>query len=59
MLYSKDVENITGLSRRTANKILNKIKAHYHKGEDDFITITEFCSYYRIDEALVKPFLVD
>ena len=57
IIYAKDVENITGRRRRTAYLLMQKIKAHYRKTNEDCITITEFCMYMKIEEKLVREFL--
>lgn len=59
VIYPKDIENITGRRRNTARIILQKIKKHYDKKKDEFITIREFCEFMRMDEDLVKDFLCD
>ncbi len=59
IIYAKDIENITGRRRRTCYAILEKIKKHYNKKKEDFITIKEFCEFMSISEDLVKDFLVD
>jgi hypothetical protein len=59
VIYAKDIENITGRKRRTCYTILEKIKKHYNKGKNEFITIKEFCEFMSISEELVRDFLVD
>ena len=59
VIYAKDIENITGRRKRTCHTILKKIKKHYRKKKNDFITIKEFCQFFKISEDLVKDFLVD
>jgi len=57
VLYPKDVENITGRSDRTARKLLQKIRLALGKSPDEFVTVKEFCTFYGIEEELVKDFL--
>ena len=57
VIYPKDVENITGRAARTARKLLQKIRLALGKSPDEFVTVKEFCSFYGIDEELVKDFL--
>lgn len=59
IIYAKDIENITGRRKRTCYTILEKIKKHYKKKKDDLVTIKEFCEFMRIDEDLVKDFMID
>lgn len=56
-LYPKDVENITGLSDRTARNIVQKIKHSFGKSPHQFVTVKEFCIFFGIEEELVKDFL--
>ena len=57
VLYPKDIENITGRSARTARKLLQKIRLALEKNPDEFVTVKEFCTFYGIEEELVKEFL--
>ena len=59
VVYSKDVENITGRRPRTAQIILKRIKKHYKKDKLDFVTIHEFCEFMGIKEEVVREFLTD
>jgi len=59
VIYARDIENITGRKRRTAQIIMQKIRVFFNKGEKDFITVTEFCQFMNIEEELVRDFLVD
>jgi hypothetical protein len=59
IIYAKDVERITGRRLRTCYTILEKIRKHYNKNKNDFITVKEFCLFLNIDESLVKDFLTD
>jgi len=56
-LYPKDVENITGLSDRTARSIVQRIKQTFGKSSHQFVTVKEFCLFYGIDEELIRDFL--
>ena len=59
VVYSKDIENITGRRPRTAQAILQKIKKYYNKGKFEYITIDEFCEFMRMKKELVREFLTD
>ena len=59
IIYNRDVKNITGRKCRTCQTILQRVSALYNKGKNDLVTITEFCAYMRMDERLVREFLVD
>ncbi|RXK60675.1 hypothetical protein ESA94_09430 [Lacibacter luteus] len=57
VLYTRDVENITGRRGRTARQLLQKIRTALGKSKDEFITIKEFSLFTGIDEELIKDFL--
>jgi len=57
VLYTRDVENITGRRGRTARKLIQKIRDALGKSKDEFITIKEFSLFTGIDEELIKDFL--
>jgi hypothetical protein len=57
IIYTKDVENLTGKSAQTARRLLREIKAKLGKGEEDFVTVAEFCACTGITEEELAPFL--
>ena len=57
VLYTRDVENITGRRGRTSRQLLQKIRNALGKSKDEFITIKEFALFTGIDEDLIKDFL--
>lgn len=57
VIYTRDVENITGLRDRTARQLMQKIRNALGKSKDEFITIKEFSLFTGIDEELIKDFL--
>jgi hypothetical protein len=57
VIYTRDVENITGLRDRTARQLMQKIRNALGKSKDEFITIKEFSLFTGIDEDLIKDFL--
>lgn len=59
VIYARDIENVTGRKRRTAQVIMQKIRAFFNKSEKDFATVSEFCRFMNIEEELVRDFLVD
>jgi hypothetical protein len=59
VIYSKDVENITGGSRRAAQRLIQNIYKAFGKPKHQFITIQEFCEYTGMEEELVRDFLAD
>ena len=59
VVYSKDIENITGRGPRTAQRILQRIKKYYNKEKFEYVTIHEFCEFMGIKEDLARGFLKD
>ena len=59
VIYAKDVERITGRRPRTCYTILEKVRKHYGKRKDDFVTVQEFAAFLNLDEQLVKEYLSD
>jgi hypothetical protein len=57
VIYTRDIENITGRKRRTCQTILEKIRKRYNKNKEQFITVKEFCEFMKIEESLVREFL--
>ncbi len=57
VVFSKDVENITGLSKRASRQLLQKIKDALGKLDHMFITVTEFCLCTGIPEEEVRDFI--
>ena len=53
VVYSKDVEILTGYKGRTARRLLQKIREHNGKKRGDLVTVTEFCEYTGIDENIL------
>ncbi|MCC6448423.1 MAG: hypothetical protein IT215_07045 [Chitinophagaceae bacterium] len=58
-IYPKDIQCITGKSERYSQKLFKKIKEHYGKNQDQFLTINEFCEYTSIDKPTVENFIFD
>jgi len=44
-IYPKDIQVITGKSYRQSTRLMQKIKKELNKGENEFLTIEEFCNY--------------
>ena len=57
VIYSKDIQNITGRSQRTARKMMSALRKKYHKNKGDFITVDEFCQHTGIKKEQVNIFL--
>ena len=59
IIYSKDVEIITGRKHRTCCTLLQSIRKSIGKNKHQFVTIKEFCIYTGLDEELVREFIID
>jgi len=44
-IYAKDIQQITGLSERSARNLLQRIRKFFKKQKHHFITIQEFCDF--------------
>jgi len=53
VIYSKDVELLTGKSSASARRLLQQIRKNLGKEETEYITIQEFCFFTGIPEELV------
>jgi len=53
VIYTKDVELLTGKSAATARRLLQQIRQQLGKEEMEFVTIQEFCFFTGIPEDLV------
>lgn len=59
VIYTQDVQNMTGLSRRSAERWLQTIRKALGKSRHQFVTFREFCAYTGIDEEVARQFLRD
>lgn len=57
-VYPRDVVNITGCKTRTAQRLMQTIRAAFEKEKFQFITVQEFSLFTGIDEELVRQSLV-
>jgi hypothetical protein len=57
VIYAKDVMNITGRRERTARKILSRMRKHYRKEKNAFITVDEFCLFTGMKKETILGFL--
>ena len=47
-IYPNDIQIISGKSYRQSLGLIKKIKRHYNKSNEAFLTIQEFCDYTQI-----------
>jgi hypothetical protein len=57
LLYSRDIENITGKSRRTSQRLIQKIRQIYGDSGESFVTMKEVCKHLRLEEEDVMKFI--
>lgn len=57
-IYPKDVANITGQDKRTARRLLARIRTRYNKPRGAYVSIEEFCEFTGFKEQRVIPFLL-
>jgi hypothetical protein len=50
IIYSKDIEVITGRSGRYARKIMTRIRRHLGKQRHQLVSLGEFCAYMGLPE---------
>jgi len=58
-IYPKDISIITGKSERYGRKLIEKIKKELSKGENQFVSIQDFCEYTGLKIELVEPLILD
>ena len=57
VIYSKDVANITGKSKRTCRNMLRTVRESLGKNKNQLITVKEFCFIYGLEEEHVYKYL--
>lgn len=57
IIYSKDIQLLTGKSDRAARTLLQKIRIKIGKEKNQAITIQEFCEYLGLNEEKVMQIL--
>ena len=57
VIVPKDVEILTGLSKRSAQILLQQIRKELGKSKHHFVTIAEFCRHTGITENEVRDSL--
>jgi hypothetical protein len=57
VIYSKDIERITGRSGRAARKMIARIRKQLGKDKHQLISIGEFCAYTGLPEPEVLEHL--
>jgi hypothetical protein len=57
VIRPRDIMNITGYSRSTATRILQKIRLIYGKEPDEWVIVPEFCAVCGLKEEEVRKYL--
>lgn len=57
VIYTKDIEKITGLKAQASRKLMESIRQSLGKKKRQFITVSEFCAATGLPEEKVLPFL--
>jgi hypothetical protein len=57
IIKNRDIRNITGLKKRGATYLSQRIRKAFNKPQGAYITKEEFCSYTGISEERVNKFL--
>ncbi len=59
VIYTKDIQRITGKSERYGRKILSKIKARNGKQKHQLVSLVELCDYMGLKVEEVARYLED
>jgi hypothetical protein len=56
-LFPRDIQKIIGKSLRTCQRLVRRIRMAYGETTLRFVTIKEFCRYFKMKEKDVRKFL--
>jgi hypothetical protein len=56
IVYTQDIMNITGKSRRSAQRTLKSIREEYQKSKKQCVTIDELCGHLGIKQEQIIHF---
>jgi hypothetical protein len=59
IIYTKDIQRITGKTERYSRKVLKKIKTKYGKQKHQLVSLAELCEYMGLKEEEVSKYLND
>ena len=57
VLYTQDIQKITGLSECSARRLMRKIRKALGKEAGSLLFVSEFCACTGLEEEYVWPFL--
>jgi hypothetical protein len=59
VIYTKDIQRITGRTNRYARKVMFNIKMSYGKQKHQLVSVTELCEYMGLKTEEVVRYLED
>jgi hypothetical protein len=59
VIYTKDIQRVTGKTERYSRKVLKKIKIKYGKQKYQLVSLSEFCEYMGLEQKEVAKYLND
>lgn len=59
VIYTKDIQRITGKTERYSRKVLKRIKLKYGKQKHQLVSLAEFCEYMGLKVEEVSKYLND
>jgi hypothetical protein len=57
-IYPKDIQRVTGKSYRQSARIYQKLRTDLKKGENELVSIEEFCDYTSLKIEQVEPLII-
>ena len=57
VVYTYDVQHITGMSEQAARRLLRKIRKQFNKPPESLVSLQEFCAGTSLKEEHVLPYL--
>jgi 3-oxoacyl-[acyl-carrier-protein] synthase III len=58
-ITNKDIQRLTGKHQRSASRILKKIKKKLGKGDDQYVTVLDYCNFFGLSVIMVMTFLTE
>lgn len=53
IICNKDIRRVLGISRRSACRVIARIRQQHNKAHSDMISIDEFCAHCKLNRAEV------
>lgn len=58
IIRNRDIMNIFGVTHRHAQRLARRVRQEYNKSSNDYITIEEFCTVFKLNEERVREYLL-